>query len=361
MAAWFAMALLSSKVFSLQPSMNSNNPRNVKSVPMDMLAQRSGEGENSRKRTTSLEPVRVEKKRIKSDTGLPPKVETSDEELSICWNVQNTVSPSPSASEETSLTASTESALRRTFFKEGDSSSGVSKTRQKLRTSNEEGTEDNVIPKKLSGHGRAKIGTMKRENSTEEAVLCSSSGERSEERKSSDEPESASSSGTGGSKNSGDLRVDVKKKLVAPSVFKDDYIDTRPYVCKQFAMTGTCSRGLSCIFAHDRSRYYEKEADKDRAKEQARKRARIDEQLDDECSICYKEFVDPVKTRCGHQFCLNCISSNVDRCPVCSSIIYGDFTPVEEGGYEENLDGRAVQEEKLMQFEEDIIDDLVDF
>ncbi|EKX41073.1 hypothetical protein GUITHDRAFT_142237 [Guillardia theta CCMP2712] len=89
----------------------------------------------------------------------------------------------------------------------------------------------------------------------------------------------------------------------------------------------------------ERSRFFEHEVEKARNRDEKRRRERekIDDELFDECPVCKKDFVEPVMTGCGHQFCLECISSDFDQCPVCGVEIRGDFTPVEDGAHQEDV------------------------
>ena len=44
-----------------------------------------------------------------------------------------------------------------------------------------------------------------------------------------------------------------------------------------------------------------------------------------ECSICLEEFKTPVKLKCEHYFCLNCIMKCENSCPLCRENIINEY------------------------------------
>jgi hypothetical protein len=98
------------------------------------------------------------------------------------------------------------------------------------------------------------------------------------------------------------------KKEKAP-----EYQDTRPMVCKEFAETGTCRYGNTCIFLHDRASYYDRWKDKVRAhKKRARHAALLANRISEHCPLCKQHYTEPVSTECGHHFCARCIIERYD-------------------------------------------------
>ena len=123
-----------------------------------------------------------------------------------------------------------------------------------------------------------------------------------------------------------------------------EYRDTRPMICKEFAERGTCRYGLTCIFLHDRSAYYDNWKEKVRAeRRRARLAARAASRISQHCPICKDRYTEPVATECNHYFCSSCILERYDAaddaadaayaapggggrtCPVCNAALSGSF------------------------------------
>jgi hypothetical protein len=115
--------------------------------------------------------------------------------------------------------------------------------------------------------------------------------------------------------------------------------DYRPDRCKDYAETGFCGFGDSCIFLHDRSEYksswqLDQEWDAaQKAKDLAHSNqdALVKDQnvsaVPKECSVCRNDLKQPVRTRCSHYFCEACVLKR-KKCPQCNALLLGAFVPV---------------------------------
>ncbi|EIW71812.1 hypothetical protein TREMEDRAFT_43066 [Tremella mesenterica DSM 1558] len=96
-------------------------------------------------------------------------------------------------------------------------------------------------------------------------------------------------------------------------------MDYQPDVCKPYKETGFCGYGDSCKFMHDRGDYLAgwqlDKLDPSDAKEVEQ----VDEGEDVPfaCLICRKPFTEPVITKCGHYFCMNCAVARFVKSPKC--------------------------------------------
>jgi RING finger protein 113A len=175
-------------------------------------------------------------------------------------------------------------------------------------------------------------------------------------------PEQARSNGgkddpAGGSENSlgsdsaASARNEPQKRSrqLAPNLREQEapvYQDTRPMVCKEFAEKGVCRYGLTCIFLHDRTSYYDKWKEKVLERRRSAKLATFQAKLISEhCSICKDSYTEPVVTLCDHYFCSRCIIERYENadgdagaegtaesalaagllCPLCSEPLNGIF------------------------------------
>ena len=115
--------------------------------------------------------------------------------------------------------------------------------------------------------------------------------------------------------------------------------DYRPDRCKDYAETGFCGFGDSCIFLHDRSEYksswqLDQEWDAAQKAEQLKaentehmvKLAEEKEATATECPLCRGPLMAPVRTLCKHVFCEGCVLKK-KKCPVCSAFLNGSFVP----------------------------------
>eukprot|EP01102_Stenamoeba_stenopodia_P005860 TRINITY_DN16572_c0_g1_i1.p1 TRINITY_DN16572_c0_g1~~TRINITY_DN16572_c0_g1_i1.p1 ORF type:complete len:337 (-),score=114.89 TRINITY_DN16572_c0_g1_i1:23-1033(-) len=112
-------------------------------------------------------------------------------------------------------------------------------------------------------------------------------------------------------------------------------IDYQPDICKDYKETGYCGYGDNCKFLHDRGDYktgwqleqeWEQQQKEKKDKEKAELEdfnsigsdiAKEEDDLPWACTICRKEFVDPVVTRCGHYFCERCALQNNKKSKKC--------------------------------------------
>lgn len=140
-----------------------------------------------------------------------------------------------------------------------------------------------------------------------------------------------------------------RSRQVAPNLSEHkapEYQDTRPMICKEFAEKGVCRYGLTCIFLHDRTSYFDKWKEKVRERKRNAKLAAFQAKLISEhCSICKDSYTEPVVTQCEHYFCSRCIIERYEDadggagaegtgdstgaagllCPLCSEPLDGIF------------------------------------
>ncbi|KAL1409983.1 RNA-splicing factor [Vanrija albida] len=95
-------------------------------------------------------------------------------------------------------------------------------------------------------------------------------------------------------------------------------VDYQPDVCKPYKETGFCGYGDSCKFMHDRGDYLAgwqlDKLDPDEVKEIEEEE---EEMLPFACLICKREFTEPIVTKCGHYFCLDCAMKRFTKSPKC--------------------------------------------
>lgn len=69
-------------------------------------------------------------------------------------------------------------------------------------------------------------------------------------------------------------------------------------------------------------------ADQDSDSDEYLIREEEEDHFPEECPICEEQFKDPVKTTCGHFFCVNCAMKEYaksSKCFVCGSPTHGTF------------------------------------
>ncbi|WWC64415.1 pre-mRNA-splicing factor CWC24 [Kwoniella dejecticola CBS 10117] len=96
-------------------------------------------------------------------------------------------------------------------------------------------------------------------------------------------------------------------------------MDYQPDVCKDYKETGFCGYGDSCKFLHDRGDYL---AGWQMDNLDATQQAIVEEEDEEEevpfaCLICRQPFTNPVVTKCGHYFCMNCATKRFIKSPKC--------------------------------------------
>lgn len=146
----------------------------------------------------------------------------------------------------------------------------------------------------------------------------------------------------------GPMRINTNIKSI-------NQIDYAMGICKDFKNAGVCGYGDDCIFLHDRGEIKSSwEIDKEIKKKEAKKLELIKKginpgdyddyknknsdltitklkKLEDEttCSICKKEYVNPISTLCNHVFCescaLNYYNNNSKLCFICQKHLKGVF------------------------------------
>ncbi|GHJ84767.1 hypothetical protein NliqN6_1169 [Naganishia liquefaciens] len=99
-------------------------------------------------------------------------------------------------------------------------------------------------------------------------------------------------------------------------------VDYQPDVCKDYKETGFCGYGDSCKFLHDRGDYLAGWQLDKLAVNPTTGQAAADDSDDDEevpfaCLICRQPFTDPIVTKCGHYFCMNCAVNRFRKTPKC--------------------------------------------
>jgi len=160
----------------------------------------------------------------------------------------------------------------------------------------------------------------------------------------------------GNNKNTG-----TQGPIRAPAFFRATCrFDFQPDICKDYRDTGFCGFGDSCKFMHDRGNYksgwqMEKEWDEKQAKRKSMIAMGMDpdakadddaaaangeflvdgkgpggaEELPYACHLCRGPFVEPVKTKCGHYFCQDCMGARYKegnpKCPICDKNTAGIF------------------------------------
>ncbi len=112
-------------------------------------------------------------------------------------------------------------------------------------------------------------------------------------------------------------------------------IDYQPDICTPYKNTGFCGYGDSCKFLHDRGDYLAGwQLDKlDPADPEVQEVEEEEEMLPFACIKCQKEFKDPVVTKCGHYFCMQCALDYYkkrNKCYACGARTDGIFTPAEK-------------------------------
>ncbi|BEI80291.1 hypothetical protein CcaverHIS002_0108200 [Cutaneotrichosporon cavernicola] len=112
-------------------------------------------------------------------------------------------------------------------------------------------------------------------------------------------------------------------------------IDYQPDICTPYKNTGFCGYGDSCKFLHDRGDYLAGwQLDKlDPADPDVQEVEEEEEMLPFACIKCQKEFKDPVVTKCGHYFCMQCALDyykKKNKCYACGARTDGIFTLAEK-------------------------------
>ncbi|TVY30174.1 Pre-mRNA-splicing factor [Lachnellula hyalina] len=117
--------------------------------------------------------------------------------------------------------------------------------------------------------------------------------------------------------------------------------DFAPDVCKDYKQTGFCGFGDNCKYLHAREDYKQGwQLDKEwenvtkgkkvgGTKVASANRDAVEEDSDDDdamlegipfaCILCRESYKDPILTKCGHYFCLNCALTRYKKDPSCAA------------------------------------------
>lgn len=187
----------------------------------------------------------------------------------------------------------------------------------------------------------------------------------------------------------------MKGPQKAPSFLRSTTrIDHNPERCKDYYEHGYCGYGDTCIFIHDRSDYksgHQLEEEYQRALKQRQKKIIAGERdvssetesnyeisqegdlekelgeidpkdgLPTKCTICEKDFKDPIVTLCKHYFCEACALQNYvnDKlCFICGADTKGSFSTATN--IEAKMKGKAKQPEATPEDEEAVMKDFLD-
>lgn len=115
-------------------------------------------------------------------------------------------------------------------------------------------------------------------------------------------------------------------------------VDYQPDVCKDYKETGFCGYGDSCKFLHDRGDYLAGwQLDKlavNPVTGQPEDEGSEDEDVPFACLICRNPFKDPVVTKCGHYFDMDCAvkryAKGQTKCYACGASTGGMFNKAEK-------------------------------
>lgn len=278
------------------------------------------------------------------------------------------VSRAAAALASTETDSTSELGMRRQFRAESPPPEGVERDdfaavlRQRGDSAEEE-TQSSVTESSVNGRvsdgqtrhaGRkGKKRKLERERASESSA--SLAGSRSEDDDDGDAStrrpgKSLESDSTESAAAAEERRKRSRKPVLGSEQKGPEYQDTRPMICKEFAEKGVCRYGLSCIFVHDRTSYYNKWKEKLREQRRRAKLAAFQANLISEhCPICKDSYTEPVVTQCDHYFCSRCIIERYDGaenpgagqggseggssadgllCPVCRKPLHGVFNLV---------------------------------
>lgn len=130
-------------------------------------------------------------------------------------------------------------------------------------------------------------------------------------------------------------------------------------VCKDYKLTGYCGFGDNCKFLHDRGDYKAGwQIDRDWEIEQQKKNESLqiveDSDSDDDmdnvpfvCLICREDYEDPVVTKCGHYYCMDCAIKRYKKTPnclVCGTGTMGIFNKARD--FEKKLEAKRKRKEE---------------
>ncbi|CAI5756810.1 unnamed protein product [Candida verbasci] len=126
-------------------------------------------------------------------------------------------------------------------------------------------------------------------------------------------------------------------KPVSDNIKITTVTDFQPDVCKDFKETGYCGYGDTCKFLHIREESRQKKPiikEWQNVSNRNEKREEI-EHLPFKCVLCKSDYLQPVKTQCGHIFCKRCFLDRYkikkkSSCFICDSETNGVFIPISQ-------------------------------
>lgn len=144
-------------------------------------------------------------------------------------------------------------------------------------------------------------------------------------------------------------------KAIGNNVRMTTTMDFAKDICKDYKQTGQCGYGDNCIYLHDRGEatgLWEVDKEWSKVLSTMSKKRKLDgdggggseaaavaaeekgeDGLPFACFSCKGGFIQPVKTRCGHYFCMTCLREEMKkskRCPVCGEDMGSSFAPARE-------------------------------
>jgi len=155
-------------------------------------------------------------------------------------------------------------------------------------------------------------------------------------------------------------------------------MDFKPDICKDYAKTGYCGFGDSCIFLHDRADWKQGwQLDRDweietkgkkqqgttfasanrlatKEEKESEEEAKLLENIPFACPICEKPYRKPaIVTKCGHYFCEKCALDRYKKnpsCAICGSGTNGVFNNAKN--LNKLLDKKREREKRIKEQEE---------
>ncbi len=136
-------------------------------------------------------------------------------------------------------------------------------------------------------------------------------------------------------------------KAIGNNVRMTTTVDYAKDICKDYKQTGQCGYGDNCIYLHDRGEAtggWEVNKEWTKVLDTMNKKRKVeggegageekgDDGLPFACFACKGAFVQPVKTKCSHYFCMACLRAEMQkskRCPVCGDDMGSSFAPARE-------------------------------